>query len=146
MPQSKRGGARPGSGRKRKPPAEHARRLTITLPPEILAAVRAASGGNESALIASVLAAHFAAQPAPIRRAELWQRTSTGDRYAVLTDGGIPLYAAGPLDDAGAAAVEAGQPPEWDAATGDMVAAGDEAGQFVRLWPEPEGEGADADA
>jgi hypothetical protein len=140
---SGRGGVRAGAGRKPKPATERARRITITLPPELVAVAESIGGGNQirkrSAGIAAALELWQSYNPpAAPARVELWRALDGGALYAVLVERGICINAAGPLDPQEAEAVRGGDTAIliWDGPLSDEIAEREDTGHhYERVWP-----------
>ena len=121
------GGPRPGAGRK---PIGAARTvpITITLPPDLLAAAADLGAGNVSEGIRIALLHWLADNTPPVQELQIWQHTPSGAYYLILWQGVLGA-AAGPMPLEQAQAIQAGRAPapaqwpdladwvdaEWDA-------------------------------
>lgn len=128
------GGRRPGAGR---PPVSDGKtmRVTITMTPNHFHVAQQLGDGNVSAGV-RIIADNWLSYNQPlVKRVELWQHRTSGERYAVVTEGGVCVDASGPLNQADVDAIMAGsEDVEWSGELSDDIAEHDE--EYRRIWPD----------
>lgn len=140
-PRSSHGGARPGAGRKRSV-TPGAVRVTITLPPHLLALARELGGGRVSEGVRLALAQCALGAAIP-RELQIWQHVPTASYWLIAwRDVLLGARKAASLAHAHElAALQRGQ--QWDADATDWLDAEYSAGRVEIVWRQyPE----DADA
>ena len=128
------GGKRPGAGR---PPVsdEGLLRVTITMSPSHFDVAQKLGDGKVSAGVRIMADNWLSYNPPLVKRVELWQHRTAGERYVVLVEGGVCVDACGPLNQADVDyIIGGGEDINWDALLSDDIAEHDE--EYRRFWPE----------
>ena len=110
-------------------------RVTITMTPNHFHVAQQLGDGNVSAGV-RIIADNWLSYNQPlVKRVELWQHRTSGERYAVVTEGGVCVDASGPLNQADVDAIMAGsEDVEWSGELSDDIAEHDE--EYRRIWPD----------
>lgn len=134
MTTSTHGGKRPGAGR---PPVsdEKTLRVTITMTPTHFDVAQQLGDGNVSAGVRIMADNWLSYNPPLVKRVELWQHRTAGERYVVLVEGGFCVGASGPLTQAEVEEIMAGsEDVDWQGELSDHISDHDE--DYRRIWPD----------